>query len=351
MTDAFAETLSVILEQGSGLELADEKAVEQIVILPILAQLGWNTGLLAEVYPQRSLKDGSRPDFDLKINGESKIVIEVKAWGRPLGTQNEQQLASYCRLANPKLAVLTNGRRWQLYLPPNKTNNAPLKEFLDFDIAGDHAQPSDVVECHFRHFIARDKLDRNDTLDKAKELHKERKQYDNFKKKFTSVWNKFIEDEEGLYELLSTFCENNDIPSTPENIRRFLSLLNAPLVNGVTTKSNNTRPAEILLPIRPDGKNKRSNTLPNKSWNGLLRELCKLMQKRHPHDFRRNVLLMSHRFPENPDKNIDTLICDGIYARKAVTSQEARRDCYKLVEEHGYPRKSLVIKDSYGVML
>ena len=117
MTDTFAETLSRILDQKSDLESSTEKAVEMFVVLPVLTELGWNTSNLAEVFPQQTLEDKSKADFELRIDRESKILIEVKAWGNLLNS-GEKQLEGYCRLAKPKLSVLTNGLKWKFYLPP-----------------------------------------------------------------------------------------------------------------------------------------------------------------------------------------------------------------------------------------
>ena len=352
MTGAFAKTISGILDQKSELQLANEKAVEMFVVLPLLTQLGWNTTNLAEVFPQQTLEDKSKADFELRINGESKIVIEVKTWKQQLNNEHEEQLAGYCQLTKPTLAVLTNGLRWQLYLPPNRTKNSPLKEFLDFDITGDGGQSPDAVECHFRRFLARNRIDSKDVVKEAKVLHKEREQYDIFKKNFITSWNEFASDKDGLEDLLSTFCEKKDIPSTPENVRRFLDSLNDPLVNEVPTKSQTKKPAVFLLPKKPDGNSKRSNDVPKtKSWNNLLLQLSRLMQERHPHDFRQNVLSMSHRFSENENVKFPVPICDGIYAKKKGTSQEIKQDCYKIVEDLGYLRDSLVIKDSKGAIL
>ena len=109
MTNTFETTLANITSQKSVFESSGEKAVEMFVVLPLLKQVGWNTENVSEVHPQRGLSDGGKVDFDLQIDGESRILIEVKRWGHDLNEEDESQLQAYCRSTRPKLAVLTSG--------------------------------------------------------------------------------------------------------------------------------------------------------------------------------------------------------------------------------------------------
>ena len=97
MREAFQETLNDIKGQSDVLRDRDEKAVEFAVVLPLLQQLGWKTHVVTEVYPQRKLSNNQKPDFELQVNGESRVVIEVKKWAADLNQDNESQLQGYCR--------------------------------------------------------------------------------------------------------------------------------------------------------------------------------------------------------------------------------------------------------------
>ncbi|MXY43824.1 MAG: hypothetical protein F4Y50_07210, partial [Dehalococcoidia bacterium] len=99
MTDTFETTVATITSQASAFESLEEKAVEMFVVLPLLKQVGWNTENVSEIYPQRELSDGRKVDFDLQIDGESRILIEVKSWKQTLNDDHESQLANYCRSA------------------------------------------------------------------------------------------------------------------------------------------------------------------------------------------------------------------------------------------------------------
>ena len=155
MTKTFETTLDRIISQKSDFESRDERAVEIGVVLPLLRQVGWDTEDVSEIYPQHGLAEGSKVDYDLQICGESQILIEVKRWIHTLNDEDESQLAGYCRLAQPSLAVLTSGRNWRLYLPPTKGKNAQLRRFREFDVTD--AQPTEVAGT-FKKFLARDRM-------------------------------------------------------------------------------------------------------------------------------------------------------------------------------------------------
>ena len=120
MIPTFQTTLADILNDKHHYQASDEKNTELGVVLPLLSRVGWNTERMREINPQRGLSDG-KADFDFQIDGESRILIEVKSWGHNLDDKDEEQLARYCRSAKPQLAVLTSGRDWRLYLPPPTT--------------------------------------------------------------------------------------------------------------------------------------------------------------------------------------------------------------------------------------
>ena len=103
LTNTFHDTLASIKSQKSVFESLDERAVDIGVVLPLLKQVGWNTENVSEIYPQRGLADGSKVDYDLQIDGESRILIEVKRWIHTLDDDDEDQLKRYCQLAKPSL--------------------------------------------------------------------------------------------------------------------------------------------------------------------------------------------------------------------------------------------------------
>ena len=353
MTDTFRIALTNIKDQESILNKRDERAVEIIAVLPLLREVEWNTDNASEIYPQRRLHDSRKVDYDLQINGESRLVIEVKWWGHTLDDEDEEQLADYCRSAKPKLAVLTSGRVWQLYLPLNEDKGAPLKKFHEFDIIS--KQPAEV-ENAFRQFLGRaNMVDFKQTRTAARRLYNESQKYERFKKTFTEAWNKLSKDksENALTELVLEFAEKNGIRTSQENVTRFLESLSEPLVNEVATGAkSHKKPASFRITASPTGERKYTHTVEKRNgWNKFLLEFCEFMQTRHRDSFHQNILSMDDRFARSSDSKFTNQIGDlEIYAKKG-NSREIREACYEIVFRFGYPRESLEIRDSRDELL
>ena len=353
MTNTFEATIASLKSQESHFKQRDEHAVEIGVVLPLLRRVGWNTENISEIYPQRGLSDGSKVDFDLQINGESRIMIEVKKWGHELDDEDEEQLAGYCRdpKDKPKLAALTNGRNWRLYLPPtNRGKTPPVRWFHGVDITS--VQPA-KVESVFRQFLARDSMvDFGPTLKEARKLYVESRSFQRFKKALTEAWSELANDKATLAELVLHFADKRGIRASEDNVNRFLNSLDWSLVNEAPKPNPGKMPASFALPASPTGKKKMSRQVTkSKGWNNCLLEICELMQSRYPESFRQNILSMTDRFAETENSKFSVPVGDvGIYARFG-NAKEIREACYEIVTKFDYPRNSLVIRDSKGADL
>ena len=352
MTSTFEAALERVIIQKSIFESQNERAVEIGVVLPLLRQVGWNTENVSEIYPQHGLSDGSKVDYDLQIDGESRILIEVKRWGHILNDEDEDQLAGYCRLAKPKLAVLTSGRNWRLYLPPNRGKSAPLRWFHEIDIT---SMQSAEVERAFGQFLARSSMvDFEPTAAVARKLHRESQAYQRFEKALTKKWNELANDKNTLADLVLEFTDSKGIPTSQDNVMRFLDALHGPLVNEVpATVKTHKKPASFVLFSSPAGKRKKTHQVQKKSsWNSFLVEVCKLMQERHPESFRQNMLSMTDWFADIEDSQFYIPVGDSeIYARWGNTAREVRDACQDVVTKFDYPTGSLEIRDSNGATL
>jgi hypothetical protein len=94
-----------------------EDNTKVVCIEPLLEILGWNTRDLDEVVRGYGVKVGTKTvyvDYVLKINGEPRIFVEVKALGENLDPFEDQAI-SYAKVGDVKWAVLTNGRELRLY--------------------------------------------------------------------------------------------------------------------------------------------------------------------------------------------------------------------------------------------
>jgi len=349
MANTFETTLARIVSQKSDFQSLDERAVEIGAVLPLLNRVGWDTENVLEIYPQYGLPDGTKVDYHLRIDGESRILIEVKNWGHTLNDEDEDQLLGYVRSAKPKFAVLTSGRRWRMYLPPT-SQNPQLRRFHEFDIT---TEKRTKVEKTFSRFLARDRMvNPRSAEDAARKMHRESQAFENFKKGFTEAWGELANDSNAFAELVLEIAEKKGISANMANAMHLIDLLDQPLVNAITTtKHSQKKPASFTLPTSPTGNKGNRKVKKPKGWNNFLIEICELMLERHPREFRGNILLMTDRFTETKDAENSRPVGDvGIYARFGG-SEAIRTACYEVVTKFGYPSESLVIRDVNGAIL
>ena len=352
MPNTFETTLNRIISQKSIFESLDERAVEIGVVLPLLRQVGWNTEDISEVYPQRKLPNSNKVDYDLQIDGESRILIEVKSWGPTLDDVNEKQLEGYCLSAKPELAVLTSGRRWRVYLPPTQRVGLKRKKFLDFDIT---EQPTEVEDT-FKKFLAREKMvDIGSTVAEAKKLLREIQGREKLKETLTEAWNELANDKDELAEVLLKLVESKGIEQSLDNIKNVLKEpIYGNIVNEVPTKSKPLMPpASFAILASPSGQNKMPHTVESPlGWNKLLLQICKLMHDRHSESFRKMIPSMRGWFAEDEDTKYYIPVGDvGIYTRWENSAVKIKEACFEIVTKLGYPEDSLEIKDSKGAIL
>ena len=109
------------LDEG-GKDFPNEAAVSQGIVLPILQELNWDTDNTSRVRPQLTTVGKDRADFALyDKSGNRKVFIEVKRLGgvEENAEKAEEQIMRYAHSKDNKarIAVLTDGGTWSLYLP------------------------------------------------------------------------------------------------------------------------------------------------------------------------------------------------------------------------------------------
>lgn len=345
MREAFQETLNGIKDQSDVLRDRDERAVEVAVVIPLLQQLGWSTHILTEVYPQRKLSNNQRPDFELQVNGESRVVIEVKKWAADLNHDNENQLQGYCREANPSLAALTNGRRWWLYVGPwKRPRGGELRPFLDFDIGGDPEE----VESNFWRFLARENLaghpNVKQTVTAARELRTTEQRRAEIMRKLTEVWNDLETDERGLIEVVKTLAESHGVHPSDQDLKEFVQK-SGPLVNQASSgvkKQGADHSKPVSFTVEKVGEEPFREVV--KNWTGVRLGVCRLMLKRDEAAFR---LLRSERpdlFLDAPGQHRQEIDGTGIFIPTGGTRHGIINVCHEILARFGYPKESLDIQ-------
>lgn len=116
------QTISDILQCKETIEKHnfDEAATKQYIIIPILRSLDWHDSNLhtLEVYPEKVVnKDkNERVDYALQQGETSLVFIECKRWGDRI-EKFQDQICRYAFQVGVEIAVITNGKIWDFYLP------------------------------------------------------------------------------------------------------------------------------------------------------------------------------------------------------------------------------------------
>lgn len=126
-----------LLQDGA---FQNEDQVSKGVVMRLLQQLGW--GVFDPKHVSSEFKIGSRKvDYALRHDPFGPVVlIEVKDVGKAT-PKGEDQLFDYCSKQGVPLAVLTDGRFWNFYLPAGM-GNYEQRRFAVVDLVND-----DVPDC------------------------------------------------------------------------------------------------------------------------------------------------------------------------------------------------------------
>lgn len=110
-----------------------EEATKNGLILPMIAALGYNVFNTEEVLPEAvadvGSKRGERVDYAIKVDGETKFIIECKQLNAELSMQHINQLYRYFTSSDVQLAVLTNGKDYLLFTDSVKKNIMDIEPF------------------------------------------------------------------------------------------------------------------------------------------------------------------------------------------------------------------------------
>ena len=109
------ETLQArITEHGPALQQS-EALTRYALIDPLLRGLGWDTGDPSQVLVEYR-SDAGQADYALF--GESpkpQVIVEAKKLGAHLDQKVRLQVTGYCQEEGVPFAVITDGRRWEIY--------------------------------------------------------------------------------------------------------------------------------------------------------------------------------------------------------------------------------------------
>lgn len=118
------QTISDILTCRNTIETYrfDETATKQYIVLPILRALDWQDSNLytLEVFPEKKVDGSGKVDYALQKGDNVFVFIECKRWGANI-EKHQEQICLYAFMAGVDIAVITNGKIWDFYLPDKTT--------------------------------------------------------------------------------------------------------------------------------------------------------------------------------------------------------------------------------------
>ena len=180
----------------------DESATKQGVVLRLLSVAGWDTFDISQVVPEYTVGN-RRVDYALNPRTPNAVFIEVKRPSENL-ERHQQQLLEYCFQEGVKLAVLTNGLTWWLYLPL-QAGNWEERRFLTIDL---EVQEHDVVERRFLEYLSPETVGNGQAVRDAEALVESKQRADVVGSTIVAAWNHIVETpEELLVDLISETTE------------------------------------------------------------------------------------------------------------------------------------------------
>ena len=207
------------IKSSLSLRTLDESATKQGVVLRLLSLAGWDTFDVSEVVPEYTVGN-RRVDYALRPGSPNAVFIEVKRPSENLD-RHQQQLLEYCFQEGVKLAALTNGWTWWLYLPL-QAGGWEQRRFLTIDL---EAQEPAVVEQRFLDYLSRERVDSGQAVNDSEDLVESQQRAEIIGKAIVDAWNHIVETpEELLVDLIAETAERIcGFKPEPELVERFLS--------------------------------------------------------------------------------------------------------------------------------
>ena len=201
------------------LSVLDESATKQGVVLNLLSLAGWDTFDVSQVVPEYRVGN-RRVDYALRPKSPNAVFIEVKRPGENL-ERHQHQLLEYCFQEGVKLAVLTNGRTWWLYLPL-QAGSWEQRRFLTIDL---EAQEPSVVERRFLEYLSRERVSSGQAVGDAEDLVESQQRAEIIGKTIAAAWTQIVETpDELLVDLISETTERIcGFKPEPELVKQFLA--------------------------------------------------------------------------------------------------------------------------------
>jgi len=227
-----------------GGRFGNEASVSQGIVLRLLHALSWPAYDTQVVCPEYSL-EGRRVDFALcHPRGKPIAFVEVKQIGHGEGA--ERQLFEYAFHVGVPLAILTDGREWNFFLPGEQGDYGERRVYK-LDIV-----ERDLAECVSRlnRYLKYDEIVSGKAIAAAREDYRNVSRERQMTSTLPEAWTKLVvEEDDLLLELIADQVESLcGFKPDPDKVALFLKE-NVALRSAGTPNSRPTRPAPVPAPI------------------------------------------------------------------------------------------------------
>ncbi len=348
----------------------DEAATKQAVIAKLLSLLGWDFFDIDEVKPEFAV-GSKRVDFSLRHSHSNKVFIEVKKISEEL-EKHQEQLLNYSFQQGVRLAILTNGVTWWLYLPLNE-GSWEQRRFYTIDIL---QQDSLDIAAKFIDFLCKDNVINGNAVQNAERTYRSQQKVNILKQTLPKAWNQIVEEDNSLLidminetaEKICGFKADNQL------IEQFLAEHKDRLLIKISTQTalKAIAPRQHTKSTPTQDKPQNNNTSVTirenytgrsvssfrfngtnydvRSWKEMLMKICDILYHRHGNEFDRVLSLVGRnrpyftrnknelRVPEEFDKT-------GIFIETNLSSNQIVSICHRMAALFGYSGENLTVVD------
>lgn len=351
---------------------ANEEAAKIRVLLPILAELGWDVHDhrdSGEVLWEHPVGPGSgagqrgRADIALVKTGHGHrliCLIEAKSPQEDL-SRHVDQVMGYAFHEGVDICVLTNGLEWWLYLP-REPGPAASRRFADLRLSSaSHQQIADDLEA----YLGKTNLNSGEAERRAKEALSKLREAERLKTEMPRIWRRMLDEPD--QELVDLFARRvhsgTRLWPSPEAMAAVLQGKPSDAIPAArsTDAAKDTRP-RIQQPLKkpPKAVAGKAWTRPRTvvlwgvatevtRWTGVMVCVAEAVYKRHPHDFLERAKAMAGRkrpfvSPDPADMTrAGQIASSGIWVETNLSAEDTLKKCRKMLEVFGYSASDLEV--------
>jgi predicted type IV restriction endonuclease len=358
------------IRADKALPARDEASVKIGVVLRLLRILGWDPFDVSEVAPEYSLA-GKRVDFALRVGGGNKVFVEVKRPAEDL-EPHQEQLLNYSFAHGVRLAALTNGPTWWLYLPLSE-GSWEHRRFYTLDLM---EQDSGEVARRFIEFLSKGRVVSGEAATSAEQVYGSTKRRATVLEALPRAWEKLLSDPNDDFVALLMETTERICGLRPEvvDVEAFLKKLRTSRVTpepfarqSVTSGPARTESRASARAPRPTARPAGTGSVDQdftarkvesytlfgrastvKTMREVLLGVASEMYKRHRNDFDKILDLRGTRmiyFSKNRDelKEPKQVGNSPYYAETKLNANSLVRRCHELLGLFGYAETDLQI--------